>query len=46
MKKRNLLVLILGGLLSLSACSLFNDDDLAFENKYNPPVETNAVVID
>lgn len=50
MKKRKLLVLLLGGLLSLSACSLFNEDDLEFENKYNPPVEStepdpNAVVV-
>lgn len=51
MKKRNFLVLLLGGLLCLSGCNvLFNEDDLEFENKYNPPVETtepdpDAVVI-
>ena len=52
MKKSKFVVLLLGGLLTLSACSvIFNDDDLAFENVYNPPVETeepdpDAVTVD
>ena len=38
-------VLLIAGLLSLSACSLFNDDDLAYTNVYNDP-EPEAPVID
>lgn len=40
MKNRRLLALLLGALLPLSSCTLFNDDDLAFENHYNPVTET------
>ena len=37
MKRRKILLgLILGSLLCLSGCSLFNDDDLAYENVYKP----------
>ncbi len=38
MKKKStlLLTLLLGSLLCLSGCSLFNDDDIAVVNKYNP----------
>ena len=39
MKKTKLLLLpmLLFGLIGLSACSLFNDDDIAIKNEYNPP---------
>ena len=36
MKKKNLFALLIGALLSLTSCSLFNDDDLAFKNEYHP----------
>lgn len=42
MKKRKLLTVILTA-LCLSACSLFNDDDIAVSNKYNPPVDTSSI---
>ena len=39
MKKTKLfgLPLLIVGLLGLSACALFNDDDMKYENHYNPP---------
>ena len=41
MKKTKILLLpvILFSLVGLSACSLFNDDDIAINNVYNPPKE-------
>ncbi len=37
-KSRFLLIpLLLGGLMSLSACTLFDDSDIAIKNEYNPP---------
>ena len=36
MKKRSFLALIICA-LSLSACNIFNDNDIAISNKYNPP---------
>ena len=51
MKKSKTLLLTIGlsALLCLSGCSLFNDDDIAVSNKYNPPaynssLDPNAVV--
>ena len=41
MKKiTKLIPLVLGSLLTLSSCSLFNDDDMIATNSYNPPVST------
>lgn len=34
--KKLLLTLLIGSMVCLSGCSLFNDDDLAFKNVYNP----------
>ena len=34
MKKKALFALLIGALLPLSSCTLFNDDDLAFKNEY------------
>ena len=49
MKKKSLFItLALSALLTISACSLFNDDDIKVSNKYNPPtnssLDPNAVV--
>lgn len=50
MKKKFLFACLTVGLLTLSSCSLFNDDDMAISNKYNPPksivssLDPNAVV--
>ncbi len=42
MKKNRLFPLLLvTALLSLSACSLFNDNDIAIHNSYNPPAPTS-----
>ena len=35
MKKKALFALLIGALLPLTSCSLFNDDDLAFKNEYH-----------
>ena len=35
MKKKALFALLIGALLPLASCSLFNDDDLAFKNEYH-----------
>ena len=40
MKKYKLIPLLLGSLLAVSSCSLFNDDDMIATNSYNPPVST------
>ena len=54
MKKNKLLLgLLVSSLLCLSGCSLFNDDDIAYENKYNPatvvpevePEDPNAIKV-
>ena len=54
MKKNKLLLgLLVSSLLCLSGCSLFNDDDMAYENKYNPatvvpevePEDPNAIKV-
>ena len=37
--KTLLLPLLIFGLVGLSACSLFNDDDIAIKNEYNPAPE-------
>ena len=38
MKKNKLLtyLVLLGALVGLSSCSLFTDEDMSFENTYNP----------
>ena len=41
MKKKTLFALLLGALLPLTSCALFNDDDLKYENHYNPPTESS-----
>ena len=50
MKKKTFLALLIGALLPLTSCSLFNDDDLAFENKYQVAEEkedtTGKTVLD
>ena len=35
MKKKALFALLIGALLPLTSCSLFNDDDLEFKNEYH-----------
>ena len=54
MKKNKLFLgLLITGLFCLSGCSLFNDDDIAYENKYNPatvvpevePEDPNAIKV-
>ena len=40
MKKFKLLPLLVGSLLCLSGCSLFNDDDMKVENHFNPATVT------
>ena len=39
MKKKRLFLLpmLIAGLMGITSCSLFNDDDLAYTNIYNPP---------
>ena len=50
MKKKALFALLVGALLPLSSCSLFNDDDLAFKNEYHVAEEkedlTGKTVLD
>lgn len=41
-KKRLLPLLLLSGLLTLSACSLFDDEDIKIHNEYNPQPITPA----
>ena len=44
MKKKILLpILLLSGVLTLSSCALFNDDDMAIHNTYNPATPTPEV---
>ena len=45
MKKNRLLALLVGVLLPLSGCTLFNDEDLKYENHYNPPTTSNPDAI-
>ena len=45
MKKKSFLAAIVCA-LSLSACSLFNDDDIKVSNKYNPPIEGSSLPAD
>ena len=42
MKKKTLLALLVGALLPLTSCSLFNDDDLAFKNEYHVAEEEES----
>ena len=50
MKKRTLFAFLIGALLPLTSCSLFNDDDLAFKNEYHVAEEkedlTGKTVLD
>ena len=50
MKKKTLFALLIGALLPLTSCSLFNDDDLAFKNEYHVEEEkedlTGKTVLD
>jgi acetyl esterase/lipase len=50
MKKKTLFALLIGALLPLTSCSLFNDDDLAFKNEYKVQEEqedlTGKTVLD
>ncbi|MBR4378166.1 MAG: alpha/beta hydrolase [Bacilli bacterium] len=50
MKKKTLFALLIGALLPLTSCSLFNDDDLAFKNEYHVAEEkedtTGKTVLD
>ena len=50
MKKKALFALLVGALLPLSSCSLFNDDDLSFKNEYHVAEEkedlTGKTVLD
>lgn len=40
MKKKTFLALLIGAILPLTSCTLFNDDDLKYENHYNPPISS------
>ena len=42
-KKFLLLTLLISGVLSLTSCSLFNDDDIKIHNSYNPPADTSEI---
>ena len=43
--KALLIPLLIFGLVGLSGCSLFNDDDIAIHNEYNPP-EDDVIPVD
>ena len=44
MKRKSIfLTLCLSGLLTLSACALFNDDDIKYSNKFTPPSNTSSL---
>ena len=42
-KKRVLIPLFIAGLLAVTGCSLFNDDDMKLQNSYSPTIFTSEI---